>query len=95
MGVHLMSVHLIGVYLMDVYLSWASLAGLFRGHASASGSKPMSSAFTPKACVLCPPQSLRLLPPPKSLRPLPLSLSLPQSLGVPKRTLSIPGYYAV
>jgi len=57
MGMHLMGVHLIGVYLIDVYLmnvplSWASLAGLFRGHASASGPKPVSSS-APKACILC------------------------------------------
>jgi hypothetical protein len=53
MGIYLMSVHLMDAHLINVPLSWASLAGLFRGHVSASAPKLVSYASRPRACVLC------------------------------------------
>jgi hypothetical protein len=85
MSVHLMGVYLIGVHLMNVPLSWASLAGLSRGHASVSAPKPVS-CLRPRASV----PYLRPLPP--SLAPAPIPTPEPRRS---KRTLSIPGHYAV
>jgi hypothetical protein len=84
-GVHLMDVHLMDVHLMNVPLSWTSLAGLSRGHVSASAPKPVSSASAQE------PVSSNPLEPPS---PAPALASAPEPRRS-KRTLSIPGHYAV
>ena len=82
----LMGVYLIGVHLMNVPLSWASLAGLSRGHASVSAPKPVSSASAQE------PVSPTSVPEPPSPTPVPVPTPEPRRS---KRTLSIPGHYAV
>jgi len=71
-GMYLRDVHLMDVHLMNVAPSWASFAGLFRGHASASAQSlcPLpqpqslaSSSPTPKPPSLAPEVSRTSSPP--------------------------------
>ena len=98
---HLIGVHLIGVHLMNVPLSWASLAGLSRGPLcirpepvfSASAPEPVSSASAPEpVSSTSAPEPVSSTPAPEPPSPAPVPTPEPRRS---KRTLSIPGHYAV